>query len=237
MNDPIVFSGRHRVAVACGATLGETPMWDPRIGTLYWVDIKQRNLWRWRPDGGEAVRRGFDTSVAFVKLTPDPEVVIIGLGLALVRHHLGRDTSETVLRLDAERPGNRLNDAGVGPDGSLYLGTMDDAETEATGSFYRWSAAGLERFGERAVVTNGPTVDGVRRVVYTADTQAGRVFRHALGPNGVPGGPQPFVTFAPGWGHPDGLTVDAEGHVWICHWGGARVTRFSPAGEPVRRCT
>jgi xylono-1,5-lactonase len=33
------------------------------------------------------------------------------------------------------------------------------------------------------------------------------------------------------WGFPDGLTCDAQGCVWIAHWGGWRVSRFSPQGE------
>jgi sugar lactone lactonase YvrE len=27
------------------------------------------------------------------------------------------------------------------------------------------------------------------------------------------------------------MTVDADGCVWIAHWGGARVTRFTPRGD------
>ena len=34
-------------------------------------------------------------------------------------------------------------------------------------------------------------------------------------------------------GYPDGLTVDIENRVWLAHWGGARVTCFSPNGERI----
>jgi sugar lactone lactonase YvrE len=26
------------------------------------------------------------------------------------------------------------------------------------------------------------------------------------------------------------MAVDAEGHLWVCHWGGSRVSRFAPDG-------
>ena len=34
-------------------------------------------------------------------------------------------------------------------------------------------------------------------------------------------------------GFPDGLTVDIENRVWLAHWGGARVTCFSPDGKRI----
>ena len=36
--------------------------------------------------------------------------------------------SKPLLSPEPERPGNRINDGHVGPDGSLYFGTMDDDE-------------------------------------------------------------------------------------------------------------
>jgi xylono-1,5-lactonase len=229
-----VFPERPRVAVPCGALLGEGPIWDGRTGTLFWVDIKGHTLWRWRPgEGGDAQAIGFDEEVAFVQLTPDPDTVILGQRSGLVRYGLAGGDKTELLRPEPDRPGNRLNDAGVGPDGTLYFGSMDNGETEPTGAFYRWSAGGLERFGRQAVVTNGPTVDPGRGLVYTADSQNRVVYRHRLDGSGRPDDGETFVTFGEGDGHPDGLTIDAEGHLWVCHFGGSRVTRFDPDGTAV----
>lgn len=229
-----VFPERPLVAVASGCILGEGPVWDQRLDTLYWVDIEGEALWSWRPGSDEEARsRPIGQRVGFVVLTTDPETVLLGLKSGVARFPLSAGATEIVLRPEEELPGNRLNDCGVGPDGSLYFGSMNDAEREPTGSFYRWSDAGLSRFGEGAIVTNGPALDGARRVLYAADTSNGRVYRHALAPDGTPGPRQDFVAFRPGDGHPDGLTVDADGHLWVCHFGGARITRFTPDGDPV----
>jgi len=40
--------------------------------------------------------------------------------------------------------------------------------------------------------------------------------------------------FAPEDGYPDGMTFDAEGCVWIAHWGAGKVTRFALDGTLLR---
>jgi sugar lactone lactonase YvrE len=230
MADPVVFPERPRVALACGATLGEGPVWDQRTGTLIFVDIKGQHLWRWSP-GEDADRIDVGEPVGFALLTPDPDRLILGLKSGLARIDVRDGTTELVLPVQPDSVGTRLNDGCPAPDGSVYFGTMDDGERSTTGSFFRWSASGLHEFGARAVVTNGPAIDGPRRLLYCSDTTRRDVYRHRLGSDGQPGPREPFVTFEEGWGHPDGMALDEEGCVWIAHWGGSRVTRFSPDGE------
>lgn len=230
--DPTVFPTRPRVAFACGATLGEGAVWDPRTGTLVFVDIKRHRVWRWRPDSPDApVSTDVGEPVGFALLTPDPDLLVVGLQSGFARLDLRTGRAELVLRPEPDEPGNRLNDADVGPDGSVYFGTMDDGEANARGRFGHWSPAGLAAFGEPAAVTNGPAIDPERRVLYCSDTPNGMIFRHPLDPDGRPGERETFIRFEPGWGHPDGMVVDREGHLWVCHWGGSRVTRFSPEGQ------
>ncbi len=231
MTSPSVFPGRHRIAVACGAALGEGALWDSRTGMLIFVDINGHRVWRWQPDT-EPVAIDVGEPAGFAVLTPDPDHLIVGLKSGLARLDLRSGQTEVVLRPEPGLPGNRLNDAAVGPDGSLYFGSMDDAEAQPTGSFYHLQHGEPSTFGEKAVITNGPAIDPERHLLYCSDTAAGQVFRHRLAPDGTPGEREAFVTFEEGWGHPDGMAVDAEGHVWICHFGDSRVTRFSPDGQP-----
>ena len=67
--------------------------------------------------------------------------------------------------------------------------------------------------------------------MYYADTvwQRVDVFDYELA-TGAATGQRPFVELPPAVGQPDGLTVDAEGCVWLALWCGGAVHRYTPAG-------
>jgi sugar lactone lactonase YvrE len=60
-----------------------------------------------------------------------------------------------------------------------------------------------------------------RRIdVFDFDASAGTIERR-----------RPLVALPEDAGFPDGLTVDAEGFVWLALWGGAALRRFDPEGR------
>ena len=68
--------------------------------------------------------------------------------------------------------------------------------------------------------------------MYSVDTTPGTVWSRPYdATTGSWGARSEFTTIADG--SPDGLTVDAEGHLWIAVWGAGQVRRFTPAGEQV----
>jgi sugar lactone lactonase YvrE len=230
MTAPFVHPETPRVAVASACTVGEGPLWDHRSSTVFFVDIKNPAVWRYRPETGEAIRTEVPERVGFVALTPDPDIVVAGFKSGLVRLHLFGGETQPIVSPEPEKPGNRINDGHVGPDGQLYFGTMDDEEEAPTGSFWRWDGERLSRFGKGPFkVTNGPAVSPDGRTLYATDTSEGIVYAHDLA-EGRPGEGRVFVRFQEGWGHPDGMTVDSEGFLWVCHWGGSRISRFAPDG-------
>lgn len=228
-----------RVVSDVRATLGEGLCWSPRAQALYSVDILEHRLYR------DAARRGshrewqFDETISAVaeRVDGDGLAVTLRRGLALFDPETGalerRDEPEP------ERPGNRFNDGKCDARGRFWGGTMDFACKAASGALYRFDAAG---HATRAIdlgwiVTNGPTwtLDG--RTMLVNDTVPARIVAYAfdLETGGV-GASREWLRFSAADGHPDGMTTDAAGRIWIAHWGGACVTCHDPvtAAELVR---
>ena len=158
MTSPLVHPETPRVAVPSGCALGEGVLWDHRTETLLWVDIKNPAVWRWRPHRGDPFRLPVPERVGFVALTSDPDTVVAGFKSGLTRLSLTTGEAQPIVAPEPDKPGNRINVGCVWPDGSVYFGTMDDAEHEPTGSFWRYDGRQLASFGSGMVVTNGPAV-------------------------------------------------------------------------------
>lgn len=71
-----------------------------------------------------------------------------------------------------------------------------------------------------------------RRRMYFVDSAWGEVRVHPFDPaTGIMGGGRPLVRFPNDGSVPDGLTVDAEGHLWVALWGAGCVVRIAPDGS------
>lgn len=230
MSHPLVHPETPRVAVTSGCTLGEGPVWDHRTGTLHFVDIKGNpGIWSYQPETGHARKLDVAEPVGFVALTQDTDIVIAGFKPGLVRLHLFDGAAQPLASPDPHPAHHRLNDGHVSAKGHVLFGTMQDAEEEPEGRFWLYDGESMRAFGEPHVVTNGPAISPDGQTLYTVDSVGGMVHAHDLDGTEV-GEARRFIRFEEGWGSPDGLAVDAEGYLWICHWGGSRVSRFGPDG-------
>ncbi|HYE27814.1 MAG TPA: SMP-30/gluconolactonase/LRE family protein [Allosphingosinicella sp.] len=217
-----------------GAELGEGPVWVERDLALWFVDIKRRKIHRFDPEGGES--RSWDSPEQIGFLLPAESGFIAGLESGL--HRFDEESGEFALiaAVEADRPGNRINDGVVDAAGRLWFGTMDNDEKEPTGRFYRFQSGQLADAGlPPVVITNGPAISSDGRTLYHVDTLAGLIHACDLRADGSLGETRPFVRIAPEDGYPDGPTVDAEGCLWIGLYFGWEARRYSPRGELLNR--
>lgn len=218
-----------------GALLGESPLWDTTSRVLYWVDIKRREVHRLDPATGRDTR------------WPTPEVVgslavraAGGLVVALRSgfHFLDLDTGAVtpIARPEPDRPENRFNDGKPDRRGRFWAGSMHDPETAPTGALYRLDAdLSCHRMVDGLVCSNALCWSPDGRTMYHADTARRTVWAWDSDPErGEIANRRIFLRLDGEEGAPDGATVDAEGFVWLAHWGGWRLSRHDPTGRAER---
>jgi sugar lactone lactonase YvrE len=211
--------------------LGESPIWDSGQQALYWVDIEGQALRRLR--SGVERRWQLPAPLGSAALCGGGEAALVALSSGIWRLDLASSGLSLIVDPEPGQPDNRLNDGTCDPQGRFWVGSMDAQEREARGHYYCLDPEGrLIRDEAGFLVTNGLgfSRDGAR--MYSADSARRRIFvqDYELA-TGRPGPRMLFAEVPAGAGHPDGLTVDDEDHVWCCHWDGWRVTRYRPDGS------
>ncbi len=209
--------------------LGEGLWWSARENALYWVDILAPALHRLALTD-EAIRSWpMPEKIGWVVERRDRPGFVAGLQSGFHELTLDPFVCRRLLDPEPDLPNNRLNDATVDHLGRIWAGTMDcGCEIEA-GSLYCLDAdLKLRRHDAGYVVTNGPVLSPTHDFLYHNDTGRGVVYRFRLTPEGEIRDKTEFLRFPADWGLPDGMTVDTEGGLWIAHWGGGRVSRFTP---------
>ena len=224
------------VQLACvwplGAVVGEGALWDEEKQALYFVDIKAPAVHRFVPATGARRSWPMPERIGCLARRRVHGGFVAGFksGFAFVDLETGR--IERIGTPEPDRPGNRFNDGTCDPSGNFWAGTMDDDERAATGWLYRLDP---QRHWTRTdgayVCTNGPAFTADGRLMYHVDTFARTVHALEIGADGLPVSKRAHIRFSADEGYPDGMTVDADGFLWVCHWGGWRVTRFRPDGR------
>ncbi|MER6181001.1 SMP-30/gluconolactonase/LRE family protein [Streptomyces sp. NPDC001652] len=216
----------YEVAVRAEAILGEGPTWDPAHNRLVWLDILGARISTYDPVSGHRTARVTDQHIGAAKPRTGGGLVLnLRDGVALL------DPDDSFRWLHHEPvPGRRANDAAVAPDGSLWAGTMRYDEAPGGGTLSRLTGDGsFETVLDDVAVSNGTgwSPDGRRMYYIDSPTRRLDVFDFEAG---RPVNRRPLVEIEEGAGFPDGLTVDAEGCVWVALWDGGAVRRYTPEG-------
>jgi len=229
-------SGALRVAADVHAEVGESPSWDARAGVLRFVDVHPGIVYRYDPADGSLTSCEVGQEVGAVIVREAGGIVVAARdGIGVVDESTGG--FELIAPIELDRPGSRLNDAKCDPAGRLWAGTMAFELTPGAGSLYRiLPDHTVARIVPEISVSNGLgwSPDGDR--MYYIDTMDGGVdvFDYDLAAGEV-SNRRRLVSFEESDGIPDGLAVDAEGHVWVVLFGGGCVRRYSPEGRLVDR--
>ena len=219
------------LALDAHAELGEGPSWDPATRRLIWVDITADLVHRFDPASGEDERFEVGQPVGAAVPTSDGRLALaVSDGFAFLDPATG--AVERIADVEVDLADTMMNDGKCDPAGRLWAGTKDANGSRPLGSLYR---LGADRRPERMLtgltVSNGLGWSPDRATMYFIDSPTQRIdtFDFDLD-GGEIANRRTLVEIPKAWGLPDGMTVDADGFLWVAFWGGSAVRRFDPTG-------
>jgi len=214
--------------------VGESLIWDDQRQSLFWVDIAGRLIRQYCPsDRTEAVWAvpEFPTSIG---LRTDGGFVV-GLTRAIALWDLG-GAFEPLATPEPNFPGNRLNEGRVAPDGSFWVGTMqNNLQADGSPKEIKGKAGRYYRIGHDGGITLlTDDLYGITNTMawlpdgrfVTADTSDNALYVYDIDPSGQALRNRRRFAAPYHAGFPDGSCLDAEGGLWTCRVaGGYAVTR------------
>ena len=218
------------LALDVRAEVGEGPHWDADSGQLLWIDIIPGEVHWFDPETGQDSMVNVGPMVgAAVPREGGGVVLAVPDGFALLDDD-GNVTS--IADVEADVPGNRMNDGKCDSQGRFWAGTMDLELAEPVGALYRLGVdRSVEKMVSDVILSNGlgwsPDdtlmyyIDSMKRCVDVFDFDAA---------DGVVHNRRTVARIRDDEWIADGMTVDSEGYIWVCVYGSGLVRRYDPEG-------
>lgn len=228
------------------AALGETPVWSAAESRLYWIDCIAGAIHRYDPASGEdtILPIAVDGYLGSISLRAGGGLLMLA-GKALWALDAGATEPRRLAGVEEDLPDNLVNDGKCDAAGRFWFGTMHGGESEPSGALYRFDGNEVIRVDDGFICANGMGWSPDDRTFYLVDMMPGKVLAYDFDAAGGTLGNRRTLFGIPGAeGMPDGLSVDSEGGIWVAHWDGWRISRWSPDGDrlqtvevPVQRPT
>lgn len=237
------------------AILGESTLWDPRDGCVYWVDIDAPSVnWYHLSTGGKGTWVPPHWISAIALRAKGGFIASCAEGLAHVdpKNGIYAPFADPV----PDRRIARLNDGVTDRKGRYWTGSCDmsqwndsttaedkesslkDFDKRSTGELYRLDASGRIETVERNIVTaNGPAFSPDGKTAYVNDSMPLVTWAYDLATDGTLSNRRDFLKFTPDDGYPDGMAVDERGCIWMAFYESWKLRRFAPDATLVEERT
>lgn len=221
-----------KVVVEKQSILGESPWWDAEYQRLHWVDILgcEVNIYDSTSAGSDVYPASRFVSCA-IPSACGKILLCLQDGVYMLDISTGRE--ELLCEVEAGLEQNRLNDGLCDSHGALWFGSMDQGGQRKRGSFYSLTPDGeLKKHFNSIGISNGLCFSDDESMLFYIDTLAQCVYSCIVDTGErIIYDKKPLIDFTHEPGSPDGMAIDAEGLLWIAHYGGGRVSCWHPFYE------
>jgi sugar lactone lactonase YvrE len=212
--------------------LGESPVWDGRTQTLYWIDSRRHRVHSLQPATGVARDWTMPHEIGSIALCESGRLLV---ALQTDVHFLDLSSGELtpLVRLTHPAERMRLNDGRTDRAGRFCLGSLVLGRHEPHGVLYQLDAAGQVRELDRGFcVSNATCFSPDGRWMYFADSLAREIWRYRYDPvTGEAGPRETFIDTSGLNSGPDGATVDDQGRLWVALVLTGQLVCFTPDGQ------
>ena len=211
------------------ADLGEGPVWDADARELVWVAISDHEVHRFDPATGtdRAIQVGQHVGAAALR---ERGGLLLALrdGVAV----LDGDTPRIVADTEGDVPSNRLNDGKCDSAGRFWFGSMAFDLSPGVAALYRMDTDGrVDKVLDGVTLSNGLGWSPDDRTFYYIDSLTYGVDAFDFdAASGTISNRRRLVDIPESTGFGDGMTVDAEGYLWVAVYAGWALHRYAPDG-------
>ena len=224
----------------CNNSLGEGITYSSSNNNLYWLDI-----------GNISKLYSLDLSSNKKEIFELPEIVtatsiksqnelILATTNGLKLFNTSNKKFESVVNIENQQSLTRSNDGASDALGRFWFGTMQNnfdkngngiPIKENIGKLYKVDTnKKISVIEEDLGIPNTFVWSPDNKNFYFTDTLNGTILSYSFElESGELSNKKNFATFDRG--HPDGSTIDTDGCVWNCRWGGSCIVRLTPSGK------
>lgn len=228
--------GKVELVIDSKSDLGEGAIWNDRTGELYWVDITGKILNIYNPATGN--NKELFTGLLIGTVVPcESGKVLVALQNGFYSLDPGTGTKKWIANPEEDRPGNRFNDGKCDPAGRFWAGTLNMSGGKGAAALYRLDSGGtVTKMIENVSISNGIVWSPYHTKMYYIDTPTQKVMGYDYdNETGNISNPKTVVEIPAEMGSPDGMTIDADGNLWVALWGGSAVGCWNPVtGQLIR---
>lgn len=216
--------------------LGEGAMWNYKTGELMWVNIKGKILNFYNPRTGNN-KEMFTGQMIGTVVPAESGAVLVALQNGIYSFNPETGSKKLLVNPEDHLETNRFNDGKCDPSGRFWAGTMSTVGDNNVGTLYRFDAdSTIHKMVENVSISNGIVWSLDKTKMYYIDTPTLKVMGYDYNnETGEISNAKVAVEIPSEMGYPDGMTIDAEGNVWVALWGGFAVGCWNPeTGKLIR---
>ena len=215
--------------------LGEGTLWVSSQKSIFFVDIKKKKILIFNIRSKKKRTIRLNKEIGFLTHIKK-NVFLLGLKSELRIIDIKTKKILKSIKIEKDKPLNRLNDGKIDPIGRLWFGTMDNTERKIrNGSLYCLdNKLTLHKVDTKYYITNGPAFINANTFLHT-DSGEKIIYKIKINRNYKVIKKSKFLKFSKSDGAPDGMTIDSKKNVWVCHFGGACISVYNLRGKKIHK--